>query len=129
MQNIYKRRFTRQKWHAINRRGIEWQLTFEEWSDWWGTDIDNRGCKNGQLVMARFNDIGPYSLSNIKKITANANHVEANAITKNYKSVKAVSAEGQRFNSMTQAGKHFNVLPSTIRDRIKTRPNEYFYIV
>ncbi len=126
MQGDYKHRFTTQRWHAINRRGIEWQLTFEEWLAWWGDNIDNRGCKSGQLVMARFNDTGPYSLSNIKKITANDNHAEVDL--GKLKSTKAVSAEGLEFDSLTQAGKHFNVLPSTIRDRIKTRPNEYFFI-
>ena len=36
------------------------------------------GDKKGQYVMARFNDTGPYALDNIKCITAEENHIEAN---------------------------------------------------
>ena len=78
MKGDYKDKFHIQKYHA-NKRGIEWQLTFEEWLDWWGTDIVNRGRKSGQLVMARIGDVGPYALSNIKKITVNDNHKEADS--------------------------------------------------
>jgi hypothetical protein len=48
-------------------RGIEWELTFKEWVDWWGDDYARRGVRADQLCMQRVADVGPYSLDNIRK--------------------------------------------------------------
>ena len=61
-----------------NRRGIPFLLTYEEWIGWWGDDYARRGRLIGQLVMARLNDSGPYSLDNIEKITVSQNHADYN---------------------------------------------------
>jgi hypothetical protein len=71
----YKRIYTEQKRRA-GTRGIEWQFSFETWLDWWGPDIELRGRKKGQLVMARTGDIGPYSPDNVRKATAEGNIIE-----------------------------------------------------
>lgn len=75
--------FSAQKCNA-KIRGIEWQFTFEEWLAWWGDDFNNRGRKKGQLVMARYNDAGPYHPDNCKKITSGENSREIHA-NKNFK--------------------------------------------
>jgi len=72
----YKRIYTEQKRRA-GTRGIEWQFSFETWLDWWGPDIELRGRKKGQLVMARYGDIGPYSPENVRKATAEENIIES----------------------------------------------------
>lgn len=72
----YYKKYTSQKYLA-GKRGIDWQFTYEEWIDWWGTDIVNRGPKSGQLVMARTGDIGPYHPSNVRKATVEENVSEA----------------------------------------------------
>ena len=64
---------------AKKKRNIEWQFTFEEWLDWWGDDIHNRGILKGQLVMARYGDIGPYHPDNVRKTTVEDNVKEARA--------------------------------------------------
>jgi len=69
-------KYTSQKGHA-KHRGIEFNLTFEEWMDWWGDDFDKRGRGKDDLVMARIGDTGPYELGNIKKITFSENRREA----------------------------------------------------
>jgi hypothetical protein len=48
-------------------RGIDWQLTFEQWFGWWleSGHYHERGRLKDQYVMARFGDTGPYSLDNI----------------------------------------------------------------
>lgn len=53
--------------HNANRRGIGWELTFKEWCDFWGDDIDRRGRGGNQLGMQRILDSGPYKLGNIIK--------------------------------------------------------------
>ena len=60
------------------KRGISFELTFEEWVDWWGEDWDRRGRCKTELVMARNGDTGAYSLDNIYKSTASDNVVESN---------------------------------------------------
>jgi hypothetical protein len=53
--------------HHAKARGIGWEITFEEWLDWWGEDIDRRGTSPTSLQMQRFADAGPYKLGNIRK--------------------------------------------------------------
>jgi hypothetical protein len=52
---------------GAKRRNIEFNLTFEQWWDIWQQSgkWEQRGCKKGQYVMSRLNDIGPYSISNV----------------------------------------------------------------
>lgn len=62
---------------CAKQRDIEWNFTYESWEAWWGTDIANRGCRKGQLVMARYKDQGPYHPDNVRKITCGENAKEA----------------------------------------------------
>ena len=62
----YRQQYFAQK-HNAQRRGIEWQFTFQEWLDFWGDDIDKRGRGHDQLCMQRFGDVGAYHASNVKK--------------------------------------------------------------
>lgn len=60
------RKFQHQQ-SGAQRRGIKWQLTFQQWLEWWGVDLDRRGPHYDQLGMCRFADRGPYALDNIYK--------------------------------------------------------------
>ena len=64
--------YAQQKDNA-SKRGIEFLFTFEQWVEFWGDDIDRRGCYVGDLVMARLGDSGPYSESNCFKQTCSEN--------------------------------------------------------
>jgi hypothetical protein len=75
MKNILKHKYSVQRTSAINR-GIDWQFTYDTWIEWWGKDIANRGRLKGQLVMARYNDIGPYHPDNVRKATCSENNSE-----------------------------------------------------
>jgi len=74
--NKLKNKYHTQHTGARNR-GIDWHFTFESWLEWWGDDIEKRGNKSGQLVMARNGDTGPYHPDNVRKITCNENHRES----------------------------------------------------
>lgn len=65
-EQIPRRQYKNQK-NTAKQRGIEWDITFEEWIAWWqGTGhYHERGCRAGQYVMGRIGDVGPYELSNI----------------------------------------------------------------
>src|SRR6478736_3736971 len=66
----YLTEFERQLRHAYaghrrsaSKRGIPFQFTFEQWSEWWLMDDrwSRRGRKAGQLQMGRKGNSGPYS--------------------------------------------------------------------
>ena len=58
---------------GARHRGIEWQLTFEQWQEWWGEDLPKRGRGRNDLSMQRPCDSGPYALGNIRKGTPKDN--------------------------------------------------------
>lgn len=62
------------------RRGIPFLLTLEEWCAIWRESgkWEQRGHKTGQYVMARFGDVGPYTVGNVRIITCNENGSEGN---------------------------------------------------
>lgn len=59
-----KRRFNQRKASA-KRRGIGFELTFEQWLSVWGDKLDERGTRAHQYVMCRVMDKGPYALGNV----------------------------------------------------------------
>ena len=61
------------------RRGIDFQLTFEEWYSIWiaSGHWEERGCTRGKYVMSRYGDVGPYSVDNVFIQTAYKNNSDA----------------------------------------------------
>jgi hypothetical protein len=72
----YYRSFNDQRQNA-RKRNVEWQFEFDSWLEWWGEDITNRGRKQGQLVMARNGDTGPYHPDNVRKALCSENVSES----------------------------------------------------
>jgi hypothetical protein len=72
--NKYRIAYASQKANAA-RRGIEFLLTFQEWCEFWGEDIEKRGVGPNDLQMQRYADTGPYALGNIKKGTPKENAI------------------------------------------------------
>lgn len=50
-------------------RGIGWELTYEQWLEFWGDDLPRRGRGRHNLSMQRPCDSGPYAVGNIRKGT------------------------------------------------------------
>lgn len=73
-----KRQFWNHKQRA-KRNGIDFLLTFEQWCKIWldSGHYYEKGTKQGQYVMSRFNDVGPYSVDNVKIQTVGENTKEA----------------------------------------------------
>lgn len=71
------RKYQRQ-WLNAEIRDIEFLLTFEEWLKLWADSghFEERGCRKGQYVMARFGDKGPYTVENVRIVTNSENHLE-----------------------------------------------------
>jgi hypothetical protein len=71
-----RRAFTLQRYNA-SRRGIAWQLTFEEWLELWqrSNRWARRGKRLGQYCMARKGDKGAYAIGNVRILTVSSkNH-------------------------------------------------------
>ena len=66
--NLKRARYLEQKSRA-KARGVPWEITFDEWVNWWGADWEKRGKKELDLCMARYDDEGPYKIGNIYKAT------------------------------------------------------------
>lgn len=76
MQDLARLRYEQHK-QSASQRGIEFDLTFDEWKSIWGLHIANRGRNKGQLVMARQKDEGGYSKGNVRIATHSENVREA----------------------------------------------------
>jgi hypothetical protein len=76
--------------HRARQRGISWNLTFDEWYQWWQQTghWEDRGITSGKYVMSRFGDLGPYSLDNIFCQTRDDNCREGNQKLKGIKRSK-----------------------------------------
>lgn len=90
-ERTYKREWAR-KWRDENphlaaykaqaagarHRDIDFLLTFEEWCAIWNTSgkWEQRGGAQGQYVMARKGDVGPYSIGNVRICLARENNKE-----------------------------------------------------
>lgn len=122
----YYKAFKDQRAKAIKERGIEWHFTFDEWLDWWGDDIVNRGREKGKLVMARYNDTGPYHPDNVKKITVSENAREGH--THSPRDLrKPFVAEGKEYPSLNEAAKSYNITYQALQFRMRKAPDVYFY--
>lgn len=112
--------------HAAIRRGISWELTFEQWIEWWKatSKYHLRGRKGHEYCMCRIGDKGPYSLDNIYCATNNQNTRDARLNGKNPKFGKCHtgflgkhhSAESIKLISKNNANK---LKPDMIEERIK----------
>jgi hypothetical protein len=54
--------------HRANagKRGIPFELTFDEWLGVWGDKLDRRGNHKDELVMCRNGDRGAYAVGNVR---------------------------------------------------------------
>lgn len=59
-------------------RGVDFQLTFEEWLKLWEDSghLAERGPRKGQYCMARYGDKGSYKVGNVRICTVTENHLE-----------------------------------------------------
>jgi len=64
--------------HGAKARGVPFLLTFDEWCAIWRESgkFAQRGHRGDQYVMARFGDVGPYAVGNVRIITARENALE-----------------------------------------------------
>ena len=97
-----KAKFSNQKGQS-KRRGIAWELTFEQWLEWWGRDLDRRGNGPLDLQMCRHGDVGSYELGNIYKGTSKDNARTAGNVKRNRTSELAKARREATLNALMWA--------------------------
>lgn len=114
--------FKQQKARA-KRRGIGWELTFQQWIEWWGADIERRGRRQNCLQMQRRADAGPYAIGNIYKGTPQKNANTQGAVARNRAQEKAKRAHQARLDALmwepSKEEKEEWFTDSDVRDRLR----------
>lgn len=89
--------FIDQRRRAIER-GVEFLFTFEQWLKIWQDSghLHERGCHRGQYCMARYGDVGPYAIENVRIITNLENHHEYHIGNKHLEETKRKIAESNK---------------------------------
>ena len=110
------------------KRGIEWNLHYEQWIEWWGSDIEFRGRKPEDLVMGRIDATKPYQLDNLLKITHSENTSRSvRGITTN--KTRACRTPLGDFVSVADAGRaHGHKNPTTVNRRLLDGHEGYEYL-
>lgn len=93
------RAFLSQKSHA-KQRGVEWRLTFDQWLEWWGDDIYQRGSGAMSLQMQRFHDKGAYELGNIVKGHPKQNSRTCGNVKRTRNTERAAREREQRLDAL-----------------------------
>ncbi|QQG32169.1 hypothetical protein CkP1_0146 [Citrobacter phage CkP1] len=109
--------------HAAIRRGISWELTFEQWIEWWKSTgkYNERGRKGHEYCMCRKGDVGPYSLSNIYCATNNQNTRDAVKNGKWATPPKTLTFKGKHHSKETKRKISINNSSTLTNDEVKHR--------
>lgn len=110
-------------------RGISFQMTFEEWWNWWQVDgrWENRGNKKGQFVMARRGDQGPYRLDNVYCATTSQNTLEMIALQGAGPTPRQIWTPDGVFKDALAVAAHFQVHRNTVQYRVTSKNHPWRY--
>ena len=128
-----KYRFREHRKGAV-RRNIPFNLTFEQWDNWWLTNGVDRNIprpNNGDtLCMCRFEDKGPYSLDNIYCASKRQNTKDHHTNNPNVSAAhrKSIKTPNGIFQSKIEAADKLGVHTTTISTWLKTKSNDYYYL-
>ena len=133
--------------NRAKRANIEWQLTFDEWYNWWQQTghWNDRGRAGHNYHMCRYNDIGPYALHNIYCDTNSNNVGYANKVNpkKGYKHkattrancrainlhrAKPVRVNGIEYFGIREAARQLNICRELLRYRLKRKLPGYEWV-
>ena len=129
MKRIYaKTRYNDQK-QAAFKRGIPFNLTFEQWDQWFLQQNVDRNVPQGKNAncwcMCRFNDTGPYDLTNIY-LDTNSNNVKLRNKLYWSKRGKLHTPFGI-FDSINDACSSLSMTRRQISYRIEKSPSKYYF--
>ena len=136
---LAKKKFDDLKRRA-NDRNLVWNLTFDEWYNWWlsnGIDKNQKSqYSKSSLVMCRHNDTGPYELKNIYCATMEQNCKDSFKFgfnpwqkrTGTTGNARPVQTPMGQFVSVNEAIKAYNSNKTTFYRWLKNRKSSFFYL-
>lgn len=117
----YLREYHMQKATA-KQRNVPFELTFEEWKDWWGEDVDRRGRNHPEaMVMALIEPALGYRLGNIEKRTKGDHSVKNTNPNKSWGPIRPIITPHGEFPSISQASKKLEMYTMTVRNRCMSK--------
>ena len=130
-------------------RGIEWNISFDEWYQWWldhGVNKDHPTHQDrDQLCMCRRGDAGPYTLDNIYCGTRSQNTQERNITRPNLghkdqfgsshprygllpKVAKSVQTPDGVFPSMASVYRHYGFKVDRLKTLMRKQPDQWYFV-
>jgi hypothetical protein len=118
------------------KRGIPWQLTFDEWLSIWKKSgkLHRRGKYREHYVMARYGDTGPYSPTNvyITTIEDNSSTGQAGKSKKPDQRRKIAQSVSKRkhksvhtpvgvFRTSRECADYYGISTTTVKDRCRSQ--------
>ena len=101
---------------AAKHRGVPFNITYDDWVAWWGTDVDRRGRNHPEaMVMALIDPTIGYQLDNIVKRTKSEHSAKIEKAF-GYKSQPIHTPHGD-FDSINKAARHLGMYSMTVRNR------------
>jgi len=119
---------------GAKKRGISFELTFEEWYKWFldqGVDRNIPQANAGSSwAMCRHNDTGPYKLGNIYLATMSQNSKDKAAPSGSahpnfHKGQKIQTPAGLMY--VDEAAKQYSLTPQGVRWRVKNKAKGFDY--
>ena len=122
----------RQQIRNANRRGIRWELSFQQWLLIWceSSHLEERGTGADQYCMSRIGDKGGYSWNNVI-IQTNAENNFENGMNRARKSKgklpapRGVIADGTYYESYRAAARAYNTNHNVVRQRVLSDSEQF----
>jgi len=92
--DTYRKYYMHKK--GAERRGIEFDLTYEEWLEIWGSRLADRGRGSSQFGMLRTRDEGGYSVGNVRLGTPKENQQERAVVARVAKAQSSWASSQQK---------------------------------
>lgn len=108
---------------SAKKRGIEFDLTFDEWWEIWSAHFEKRGVGSGDMQMCRTRDEDAYRLGNVRIDTGLSNRKEACLVRLNNDLKEAWGAEPDRARWIHHRGRsHMDYF--TMREYAEENPED-----
>jgi len=111
---------------AAKQRKLKWNLTFDEWYQWWGDDIDSRGRKPDSLVMALHDKSQGFCLDNIYKTTKS--DLTMKIVSGGTRQMRPVHTPDGEFPSVSSAAKYYGWQSVQVIYRLKKQREGWYYL-
>lgn len=113
---------------AAKQRSVPFELTFEEWREWWGEDVDKRGRNSTDaMVMGLIRPELGYRLDNIEKRTKGEHSLRNTNPNKSWGPVRPIVTPHGEFPSISQAAKFLDMYTMTVRNRCMSKNFKDWY--